>query len=81
MTKKEIAKEFLKLTSKSDARETFERYVSVRFKHNNPYFKGDRDSLMTAMEESASKNPNKIFKHLELLKRMKLLEPLPTKTQ
>ena len=58
MTKKEIAKEFLKLTSKGDASEAFEGYVSVRFKHHNPYFKGDRDSLMTAMEESAFKNPN-----------------------
>ncbi len=61
MTKKEIAQNFLRLASKGEAREAFELYVANNFKHHNAYFKGDRHSLMTAMEENAVKNPNKTF--------------------
>jgi predicted SnoaL-like aldol condensation-catalyzing enzyme len=61
MTKKEIAQNFLKLAAKGESRKAFELYVSENFKHHNAYFKGDRNTLMIAMEESAQKNPNKIF--------------------
>ena len=61
MKNKEIAEHFLNLTSKGNSREAFALYVSDNFKHHNAYFKGDRDSLMVAMEESAVKNPNKYF--------------------
>jgi len=61
MTKKEIAQDFLKLASKGQAKEAFELYVSDDFKHHNAYFKGDRHTLMTAMEENGRKNPDKIF--------------------
>lgn len=58
---KDIAIDFLKLASKGDARTAFQLYVEDNFVHHNAYFKGDKDSLMTAMEENAIKNPNKIF--------------------
>jgi len=61
MTKKEIARDFLVLSSKGDSRIAFERYVSTSFKHHNAYFKGDRETLMLAMEENAKINPNKVF--------------------
>jgi predicted SnoaL-like aldol condensation-catalyzing enzyme len=62
MTKKEIAKNFLKLAANGHSHEGFRLYVGKNFKHHNAYFKGDADTLMLAMEESARTNPNKIFK-------------------
>lgn len=61
MTKKEISQNFLRLASKGESREAFQLYVGNDFKHHNAYFKGDGHTLMIAMEESARKNPNKIF--------------------
>jgi predicted SnoaL-like aldol condensation-catalyzing enzyme len=61
MTKKYIAKEFLKLASKGHCHEAFRLYVAENFKHHNVYFKGDAETLMLAMEKSARINPNKIF--------------------
>ncbi len=62
MTRKEIAKNFLKLAAKGHPHEGFRLYVGKNFKHHNAYFKGDADTLMLAMEESARTNPNKVFK-------------------
>ena len=62
MTKKEIAKNFLKLAAKGHSHEGFRLYVGENFKHHNAYFKGDAETLMLAMEESARTNPNKVFK-------------------
>lgn len=61
MTKKEIALNFLKLAANGHSHEAFRLHVGNDFKHHNAYFKGDADTLMLAMEESARKNPNKIF--------------------
>jgi predicted SnoaL-like aldol condensation-catalyzing enzyme len=61
MTKKEKAQDFLRLASKGQSREAFQLYVGENFKHHNVYFKGDGLTLMTAMEEAAKKNPDKIF--------------------
>ena len=58
---KQMASDFLMLASKGKAREAFSKYVGQNFKHHNIYFKGDGESLMTAMEENAKKNPDKIF--------------------
>jgi predicted SnoaL-like aldol condensation-catalyzing enzyme len=60
-SKKEIAQDFLRLAAKGHSREAFRLYVGQGFKHHNVYFKGDGDTLMTAMEEAAKKNPDKIF--------------------
>ncbi len=61
MTKKEIAQSFLKLSAKGESPEAFSLYVGENFKHHNVYFKGDGNTLMIAMEESAKTNPNKVF--------------------
>jgi predicted SnoaL-like aldol condensation-catalyzing enzyme len=57
---KQIAIDFLILSSKGKSREAFSKYVSKNFKHHNIYFKGDGESLMIAMEDNAKKNPSKI---------------------
>lgn len=60
-TKKDISKEFLTLCSKGESRKAFKLHVGKKFKHHNPYFRGDAEALMTAMEESAKSTPNEIF--------------------
>ncbi len=59
--RKEIAVSFLRLASSGQVREAYEEYVHPDFFHHNPYFKGDRESLMAGMEESAAALPNKAF--------------------
>lgn len=56
---KETAVSFLHLVSSGKAREAFGALVGPYFQHHNPYFRGDAQSLMTAMEENAAQNPNK----------------------
>lgn len=59
MNQKEIAMNFLKLAACGEVREAYEKYIAQDFIHHNQYFKGDRDSLMKAMEEASVKSPNK----------------------
>ncbi|MEG2102382.1 MULTISPECIES: polyketide cyclase [Flavobacterium] len=73
MTRKEIAQNFLKLAAGGHSHEAFRLYVGKKFKHHNAYFKGDADTLMLAMEESARTNPNKIFKIHHILEDEKLV--------
>jgi predicted SnoaL-like aldol condensation-catalyzing enzyme len=62
MTKKELAISFLKAVAAGDnIRQAYEKFVSPKFKHHNQYFKGDRETLMTAMEDAAKTSPNKKF--------------------
>jgi len=58
---KEAAIDFLQLAASGKVREAYEKYVAPNFKHHNPYFKGDRESLMLAMEEASVNTPNKEF--------------------
>jgi len=59
---KERAMEFLRLAASGKVREAYHKYVGPVFRHHNPYFRGDAESLMAAMEENAVKNPNKNLK-------------------
>lgn len=67
MTKKEIATDFLQLAAKGLSKKAFQLYGGENFKHHNPFFKGDADTLITAMEENARQNPNKIFSLKQVL--------------
>jgi len=67
MTKKDIAHHFLTLCAKGESREAFQLYVANEFKHHNAFFKGDRESLMIAIEESAVSRPNKVFEIQRIL--------------
>jgi predicted SnoaL-like aldol condensation-catalyzing enzyme len=64
---KETAMDFLQLASSGNVRKAYELYVAQDFKHHNPYFKGNRESLMKGMEDSSKSNPNKEFKMLRAL--------------
>jgi len=56
---KEKAVSFLQLVASGRVREAYQRHISPDFRHHNPFFPGDADSLMLAMEESATQNPHK----------------------
>ncbi len=59
MTKKEMAVQFLKLAGMGSVKEAYDRFIHPDFIHHNQYFKGDRQSLMNAMEEGNKNHPNK----------------------
>ncbi|MCG1021494.1 ester cyclase [Sutcliffiella horikoshii] len=56
---KEAAISFLQMVASGKIREAFERHIATDFCHHNPYFRGDAESLMLAMEENAVQSPNK----------------------
>ena len=45
-TLKEVATDFLRLASSGNVDEAYKSYVAQDFKHHNPYYKGDRESLI-----------------------------------
>ena len=59
MTHKEAAKSFLTMAGLGRVQEAYDRYVAPSFIHHNQYFKGDRQSLLTAMEEASKTQPNR----------------------
>ena len=59
MSQKEVAVSFLKMAGSGDVRAAYETFIAPEFIHHNQYFKGDRESLMIAMEEASQKSPNK----------------------
>lgn len=58
---KEKAVSFLQQVASGEVREAYGRYIGSDFRHHNPFFRGDAESLMLAMEESSAQNPHKIF--------------------
>ncbi len=58
---KEKAVSFLQLVASGEVREAYRSYIGLGFRHHNPFFRGDADSLMLAMEENAAKNPQKLL--------------------
>jgi len=67
MNKKETAATFLQLASFGQVRDAYEKFVHPQFRHHNAYFKGDRESLLKAMEENALEFPDKMFEVLRAL--------------
>ena len=60
-TNSEAAVDFLRLAATINAREAFRKYAGQSFRHHNPYFRGDAESLMSAMRSNAAKNPDKVL--------------------
>ena len=58
---KESAMEFLRLAASGNVCEAFDKHICPEFRHHNPFFRGDAESLMAAMEENAAKNPDKVL--------------------
>jgi predicted SnoaL-like aldol condensation-catalyzing enzyme len=56
---KDAAKDFLRMVTAGKIREAFKLYTGKEFRHHNIEFKGDAQSLMTAMEENQAQFPNK----------------------
>jgi len=66
-SRKNLAVSFLQIASSGKARQAYHKYVHPQFRHHNPYFKGDRESLLAGMEESGAKFPNKVFEAVRTL--------------
>lgn len=67
MTRKEAAISFLTLVVAGRIRDAYAEHVAEDFRHHNPFFAGDRQSLMTAMEDNARASPNKRLEVLRAL--------------
>jgi predicted SnoaL-like aldol condensation-catalyzing enzyme len=57
VTRKEQATAFLRLAATGSVREAYERFVDRSFRHHNPYFRGDAESLRKGMEDAHTKFP------------------------
>ncbi|RIW34646.1 nuclear transport factor 2 family protein [Bacillus salacetis] len=58
---KETAESFLQMAASGKAREAFQLYIAEGFIHHNPFFSGDAESLISAMDANAEQNPDKTF--------------------
>jgi predicted SnoaL-like aldol condensation-catalyzing enzyme len=58
-SRKDAAVEFLTLIVGGDIRRAYERHVGIGFRHHNPYFPGDAESLRKGMEDDESSHPGK----------------------
>lgn len=58
---KEAAVSFLKMASSGRVKEAYHLYVGSSFRHHNPFFQGNAEALMAAMEENTAQYPNKVF--------------------
>lgn len=56
---KDTAIGFLTSVVAGDVRGAYQRYVGEGFRHHNPYFPGDVESLRRGMEEDEARNPGK----------------------
>jgi predicted SnoaL-like aldol condensation-catalyzing enzyme len=56
----DAAVSFLRLVGAGKVREAYDRHVGASFRHHNAFFRGDRESLLKAMEENARKSPDKV---------------------
>ena len=50
---------FLEMAAEGEIKAAYDKFIASNFIHHNQYFKGDRQSLMTAMEEAHKISPNK----------------------
>src|SRR5262245_52377282 len=58
---RDVAVSFMALVGSGRVREAYDRHVGEDFRHHNPFFRGDREALLRAMEENAVKNPAKVL--------------------
>ena len=58
---KDMAISFLRLVASGKVRDAYDRYIEKHFRHHNAFFRGDRESLLKAMEENADRSPDKLL--------------------
>jgi predicted SnoaL-like aldol condensation-catalyzing enzyme len=56
---KEAAISFLQSVASGRVREAYAKHIGSGFRHHNPYFSGDAESLLEGMEDNARQNPDK----------------------
>jgi predicted SnoaL-like aldol condensation-catalyzing enzyme len=56
---KERATSFLRMAGMGKVQDAYDQYVAPSFIHHNQYFKGDRQSLLDAMQQASEASPNK----------------------
>jgi predicted SnoaL-like aldol condensation-catalyzing enzyme len=61
MKRKESAVEFLKMASAGRVDDAYTKFIAPGFVHHNLYFKGDLESLKSAMTEAHATSPNKLI--------------------
>lgn len=66
-SRKDLAVSFLQLASSGKVRQAYQTYVHPHFFHHNPYFRGDRESLLAGMEKGGVEFPNKVFEVVRAL--------------
>jgi predicted SnoaL-like aldol condensation-catalyzing enzyme len=59
MGRKDAAVLFLQLVATGRVQEGYARFIAAEFRHHNPYFKGDAQTLMVAMDQNARQYPSK----------------------
>ena len=57
-TRKQAAVSFLKLAASGNVEEAYRNYIAPNFRHHNPYFPGDADSLKAGMAEAHERFPD-----------------------
>jgi len=60
MSRKDSAAMFLKLAGTGKTEDAYAGFIAPDFIHHNQYFRGDRTSLKSAMDEAHQKSPNKL---------------------
>src|SRR5260221_12955325 len=58
LSRKESAISFLKLAASGNLHDAYANYISPTFRHHNPYFAGDAESLKKGMAEAAAEFPD-----------------------
>jgi predicted SnoaL-like aldol condensation-catalyzing enzyme len=56
---KDAAQALLKMAGAGSVQEAYDQYIAPSFIHHNQFFKGDRQSLLTAMRDASTTSPNK----------------------
>lgn len=59
MSLKEMAVSFLKMAGTGQVQDAYDKFISPDFIHHNLHFRGDRQSLLKAMQEAHQVRPNK----------------------
>ena len=59
--RKDIAVDFLEKAASGKARQAFSEHAGPTFRHHNPWFRGDADSLARGMDDNHAANPEKLL--------------------
>ena len=57
----DIAVSFLQLCAAGKVEEAYDNFAAPHFRHHNPYFHNDANSLKEGMRDSATNHPDKAF--------------------